>query len=144
MPDRGVPLYLEGIVHRLQVMLDAGEREKVVLTFMMEIVGMPPHELERFKSLPAFPARVAAAHTLPRELHATEEYQFERERLEELRVPTLLLLGGDSPELFKTAIEAWHAVLPSSQIVVLPGQRHIAIDTAPDLFVREVQAFLLN
>jgi pimeloyl-ACP methyl ester carboxylesterase len=32
--------------------------------------------------------------------------------------------------------------LPNSRIVVLPGQQHIAMDTAPDLFVPEVLAFL--
>src|SRR5258708_40058617 len=33
-------------------------------------------------------------------------------------------------------------MLPNSRILVLPGQQHIAMDTAPDLFVREVLAFL--
>ena len=54
----------------------------------------------------------------------------------------LLLLGGDSPPFFRTSIENWHAALPNSRIVVLPGQQHIAMDTTPDLFVREVAGFL--
>jgi hypothetical protein len=29
-----------------------------------------------------------------------------------------------------------------SRIVILPGQQHIAMETAPDLLVREVSAFL--
>jgi len=36
------------------------------------------------------------------------------------------------------------SALPASQVVVLPGQQHIAMDTAPDLFVREVKAFLIE
>jgi pimeloyl-ACP methyl ester carboxylesterase len=32
--------------------------------------------------------------------------------------------------------------VPSSELVVLPGQQHVAIDTAPELFAREVLAFL--
>ena len=103
---------------------------------------MPPHELEYYKTLPAFPARVAAAHTLPRELHAVQEYHVEPDRFQHLDVPTLLLLGGDSPSFFRQNIEAWHAALPNSRIVVLPGQQHIAMDTAPDLFASEVKAFL--
>ena len=34
------------------------------------------------------------------------------------------------------------AALPNSQVVILPGQQHIAMDTNPELFVREVQRFL--
>jgi hypothetical protein len=49
-----------------------------------------------------------------------------------------LLLGGDSPAYFKTAIEAVHAALPASQVRIMPGQQHAAINTAPEIFTREV------
>jgi pimeloyl-ACP methyl ester carboxylesterase len=142
LPLPGVPIYPEGIIDWLQGLVDADDRAGALTTFMREVVRMPPHELDLFKASPAFPARVAAAHTLPRELRAHEAYRFEAQRFEKLNVPTLLLLGGDSPQFFKTAIEAVNAALSNSRIVVLPGQRHIAIDTAPDLFAREVLAFL--
>jgi pimeloyl-ACP methyl ester carboxylesterase len=35
-----------------------------------------------------------------------------------------------------------HAALPKSRLVVLPGQQHTAMNTAPELFVREVLQFL--
>jgi len=144
LPLPGVPIYPEGTIERLQALLDAGDRPGVILTFMREVVRMPAHELELFQASPAFPARVAAAHTLPRELRAHEAYRFEPERFKNLNVPTLLLLGGDSPPFFKAAIDALHAALPNNHVVVLPGQQHIAIDTAPDLFAQEVLEFLLN
>jgi pimeloyl-ACP methyl ester carboxylesterase len=144
LPVQGVAIYPEGIIERLQSLLDADDPSGVLTTFMREVVRMPPHELELFKSSPAFPARVAAAHTLPRELRAHEAYRFEPVRFKKMNVSTLLLLGGDSPQFFKAAIEAANATLPNSRIVLLPDQQHIAIDTAPDLFVREVQAFLLE
>ena len=103
---------------------------------------MPPHEFELFRSSPAWSARVAAAHTLPRELRAHEQYRFKAERFHGLKTPTLLLAGGDSPDFFKAAIATVNAALPNSRVVVLPGQQHIAMDTAPELFVREVLAFL--
>jgi pimeloyl-ACP methyl ester carboxylesterase len=144
LPVPGVPIYPEGVIDQLQALLDAGDRASVVTTFMREIVRMPAHELDLFQSSPAFPARVAAAHTLPRELRAHEGYQFQPERFKQLSIPTLLLLGGDSPTFFKAAIEALSAVLPNSRTVVMPGQQHIAIDTAPELFVNEVLTFLLE
>jgi pimeloyl-ACP methyl ester carboxylesterase len=144
LPVPGAPLYPDGIVDRLQALLDAGDREAVVATVFREIVGMPPHEFELLKASPRFPAYMAAAHTVPRETRAEEGYRFEAARFTQLKVPTLLLLGSDSPEFFRTTIETWQATLPNSRIVVLPGQQHIAHVTAPDLFVRELQAFLLE
>ena len=61
-----------------------------------------------------------------------------------MNVPMLLLLGGDSPPLFRQASEAVDSALPNSTVVTLPGQQHIAMDTNPDLFVSEVLRFLLE
>ena len=144
LPIPGESIYPEGVIDRLEALLNAGDRAGVLTTFMREVVRMPAHELELFQASPAFPARIAAAHTLPRELRAHESYRFDPERFKHLTVPTLLLVGGDSPAFFKAAIETLHATLPNSRIVVLAGQQHIAIDTAPDLFAREVQMFLLE
>jgi len=94
------------------------------------------------KSLPNWPARVAAAHTISREMRAGEKYVFQPARFAGLRIPALLLLGGDSPPKFKRAIESVHAALPQSRVAVMPGQQHAAINTAPDLFLREVLGFL--
>ena len=55
---------------------------------------------------------------------------------------TLVMVGGDSPPRFKVAIDTLSATLPNCRVVVLHGQQHIAMDTAPDLFIREVLAFL--
>ena len=96
------------------------------------------------RSLPAWPARVALAPTISREMDAFESYvsNFDPARLNNLRTPTLLLLGGDSPALEKAAAEALDASLPDSRIVVMPGQAHIAQRTAPEVFAREVVRFL--
>jgi len=61
-----------------------------------------------------------------------------------MRVPTLLLLGGDSPARFKDAVEAVRAALPDARLAVMAGQQHTAMNTAPDLFLREILGFLLN
>jgi hypothetical protein len=59
---------------------------------MGEIVGMSPHELEVLRSSPAWPARLAAAHTLPREMRAEEAYHLAADRAGKLAIPILLLL----------------------------------------------------
>lgn len=144
IPVEGVPIYPSGAIERLEALLDAGDREGVVMTFMREVVRMPPPELELLRSSPAWPGRVAAAHTLPRELRAHERYRFRPERFRDLAVPTLLLLGGESPAFFRAAISTLEASLPNARVEILEGQQHIAMDTAPAAFVRAVVAFLTD
>lgn len=131
-----------GVVDRLEAMLEAGDREGVVATMLREVAGVPPEGVEYMRSLPVWEARVAAAHTIPRELRTGETYRFDPERFRNLAIPTLLLLGGDSPAIFEEASKAVSEALPNSRIVVMPGQGHVAIDTAPDLFTTEVLQFV--
>lgn len=137
-------LYSPGTVERLQGLLDTGDRDGVVSTFFREVVRAPDDELRMLRSLPNWPARVAAAHTIPREMRINDEYRFEPARFAAMRVPTLLLLGGSSPVMFKDAVEAVHAALPEARVAVMPGQQHTAMNTAPELFLSEVLNFLLE
>ncbi len=131
-----------GFIDQLQRDLDAGDREKVLTTFFREIVRVPPQELATLQSSPAWQGRIKAARTIVRELRAAKQYAFQPERYKTFATPTLLILGGDSPPPFKAAIDELHAAIPGSQIVVLPGQRHTAMDTGPALFTTEVIRFL--
>ncbi len=132
----------EGFADRLQALLDAGDREGVLATHYREDVGMTPDEFEQFRASPMWPARLASAHALPRELRAEERYVWDAQRFKNLYTATLLLLGSDSARDFKETTEAIHKALPKSRIAVMPGQQHIAMYTAPDLFLREVLTFL--
>ena len=94
------------------------------------------------RSLPAWEARLDAADTIPREELASREYVFDPARFRDLDVPALYLQGGDSSEPFKAAGEALRRALPDCRVVVMPGQRPAAMDTATDLFTAEVLSFL--
>jgi pimeloyl-ACP methyl ester carboxylesterase len=130
------------VVKELEVLLQAGKRDELVALFMREVAGLPPEQVELLRSLPAWEARIAAADTIPREERANREYAWDPDHFRELRVPTMYLLGGDSPEPFRLASEAVEQALPDCRIVVMPGQRHAAMDTATELFVTEVLSFL--
>jgi pimeloyl-ACP methyl ester carboxylesterase len=138
----GLPIYAPGLIERLQVILDKGEKASVVTTFLTEIVHMPEGEVNILQSQSSWSGRVAAAHTIPRELRAAEGYRFDPLQFKAFNVPTLLLLGGDSPAFFKAAIDVVHASLQSSRLVILPGQQHVAMNTAPDLFLNQVLTFI--
>jgi pimeloyl-ACP methyl ester carboxylesterase len=138
----GIEIYPSEAVTKIQAKLDAGDREGAVTTFLQDIARVPAHEMDILRAAPNWPARVAAAHTVLREMRGSNEYVFEPARFTGLTTPTLLLLGGDSPAFLHAAIEAVHAALPDSQVVIMPGQQHTAMNTAPELFTREVLQFL--
>ena len=142
----GTRLYPPEALDRVQSSLKAGDREGALTTFYRDIVLMSPEEIEMFRSLPLWPARVALAPTIPHEMRAFESYTFafDPAKLSNLRIPTLLLLGGDSPAIEKAAAEDLDAALPDSRIVVMPDQAHLAHRTAPELFAREVGQFLMQ
>jgi pimeloyl-ACP methyl ester carboxylesterase len=85
---------------------------------------------------------VAAAHTLPREARAEEEFRVDPERFRDLNVPTLLLLGEESPDWAREGTERIRAALPDARVAILRGQGHAAIMTGPQLVADEVARFL--
>lgn len=127
---------------RLEAILSTGDREEVLVTFLREGPRYPPDVIEAQRARPDWSDRLAFAHTLPRETQAVHRYVFDPERVADLRVPTLLLLGSESPPFFQQAIDALHGALPESEVVLLQGQHHNAMETAPELFAETVRRFL--
>ena len=138
----GEQIYPPGFIDRLDALLEAGDRDGVISAMFRDLVRMPQEEVEYLRSLPAWQARVAAAHTIPRELRAEEAYRFDPGRFKELGVPTLLLSGEDSPGYMAASDKAVDEVLPDSRIVVMSGQGHVAMDTGTELFTTKVLRFL--
>jgi pimeloyl-ACP methyl ester carboxylesterase len=130
------------VVERLQALLDADERDELLALFMREVAGLPDEQIELLRSLPAWEARLAAAHTIPREERANRLYAFDPDRFRHLDVPTLLLCGGDSPDAFGAAAEAVRGALRDCRVAVMPGQRHAAMDTGTDMFLAAALPFL--
>jgi len=136
------PLISEGTLDRLDALLNSGDLEGVLTTVMHDVIRIPGSDVESLRKSPTWNDRVGMAHTLPREFRAANAYRLVADRFRHLSTPTLLMLGGNSPSMFKEAIDALASALPRSHTVVLEGQQHIAIDTAPALFAQEVRAFL--
>lgn len=128
---------------RFMAYLRNDEPEKALL-MLYRLGGMSAAELDLLRSLPSWQARILAAHTIPREVLSVREYSFNPSRFRNLRTPTLFLQGGKTTAVYKAATETLHLSLPQSQFVILPGQQHDAAVTAPELFLQEVNCFLLG
>jgi pimeloyl-ACP methyl ester carboxylesterase len=139
----GMHIYSPEVVLKLEELLREGRREEVVSTFMREIVRVPEEQLRAMQSLPAWKGRVAAAHTIVREIsEPSNHYAFRTEKFRAMKVPTLLLLGSESPAYFKAIVDLVHKALSASQVALLAGQRHAAMDTGKEIFLKPVLEFL--
>jgi pimeloyl-ACP methyl ester carboxylesterase len=127
---------------RAKAFLDAGEQEQVLLLFYRDVLRMPEHQIAALQETARWSGKVSVAHTIPREQRALDRYVFAPERFVDMRTPTLLLIGGESPPFRRSDADILCAALPDSRIAVLPGQKHGAIQEAPALFAQEVLAFL--
>ena len=132
----------EEVLAEMEALIETGEREQALLLFLRDVVDMPQMELDAFRSAPNWPARVEAVHTVVREERARKAYEFDAAKFEALTTPTLLLVGSETAPVWKEGTEALNDALPNSRSVILEGQAHVAMNTAPELFVDEVIEFL--
>jgi pimeloyl-ACP methyl ester carboxylesterase len=131
----------EAWLARAQEQIAGGEREAVLVSFMTDIVGLPPDQLAALRGLPVWQARLNAVHTIPREFRAAVAYEFDRTAVSEVKIPVLLLRGSDTDwSAEPTAL--LEEALPDAHWIVMPGQQHVAMDTGKPQFLGAVFAFL--
>jgi pimeloyl-ACP methyl ester carboxylesterase len=118
------------------------DESAAVTAFMADALKMTPQDIEAAGRLGSWTKFIGHAARILRELETVERYIGQAKFFSNCSVPTLLLLGGDSPPQYRATAEALHSVLATSRIAVIENQRHAAISAAPDLFASEVISFL--
>lgn len=131
------------LLKRVDDLLAKGDREAALVLAYQEALGLSDEQLESIRAQPSWPARLAAAHTIPREGRAFSQVTFDPAKAGKITVPTLLLIGSESPIWGPQATEVM-AALPNARIAVLEGQGHVADLMAPELVVGALLPFLLD
>ncbi|HET7690667.1 MAG TPA: alpha/beta hydrolase [Nocardioidaceae bacterium] len=132
----------EETFREVESLLAADDRDQALTLFFRRIIGLPDEMIDAMRPTPIWAARLAAAHTMPREGRSAQGFQVDAEKLRGLGYPVLVLRGTESPAWLRSAAAAASEAIPGSSLVELEGQAHMAMDTAPDSFVREVVSFL--
>jgi pimeloyl-ACP methyl ester carboxylesterase len=137
-PDVPFPLPDE-----LDALIAQDRRDEALALFYQRILRMSPEVLEQSRVDPAWAARKAAAHTIPREMRAIEfSYRFDWNTASEIDRPTLFLQGEFTLPVMRASMAALHATLPTSQVAVLQGQGHGGLRTAPKQVADEILKFV--
>lgn len=134
-----------GVVARIERLIQDGEPEEAVATFLRDLVMLSPGEVKAMRTRPVWQALVASIDSHPRQMRALAAYEFDEERMSTLEVPTLLIRGSEttSPNL-KRSFDTLMATLPNRTEVVLEGQEHNAMDTGRERLAQAITEFLLD
>ncbi|KHL13390.1 alpha-beta hydrolase superfamily lysophospholipase [Mumia flava] len=141
-PDRADREVDEELLRAIEAPLAAGHPDEALRVFYRRMVRMTDAELDAVAADPAWPARVSTAATIPRELRAFGELAFDPAAAAAIRVPTLLLVGADSPDAIAADPDVVAAAIPDARIQLLPGQTHMAHVAGPDLLADAIVTFL--
>jgi pimeloyl-ACP methyl ester carboxylesterase len=142
VPDPQVYALPTGLEDRMDALLAEGKRDEVVETLFRELESMSDEDMEALRAAPSWPGRVAAAHTITREVRGETEALLDPEAAARIAGPVLLLTGANSSDPSKPDIEAVATALPNARIAVLEGQEHVADILAPKVFADHLLAFL--
>lgn len=131
------------VLARLEALREAGDYDGLLVTMFRDMADIPPEQIEMMRSQEdAWKVRLGNAPTVPRELRAGLDHEFQPEGYRKLQTPTLLMVGGESPDWELESANAIAEVLPDARVVELEGQGHLATYTAPEAFVEQVVSFL--
>ena len=72
----GISVVPHEYLGQIEELVEGGEREEA-LVYALGLFGLTHDEVERLKAAPTWPVRVAAAHTVAREVRAEESYRLE-------------------------------------------------------------------
>jgi pimeloyl-ACP methyl ester carboxylesterase len=142
VPDIADRTIAPHLTAELDQLLDQGQPERMLEAFYRAVVHMSDDEIATIKTSAAWPARVAAASTVPREIRAFCEQAFDAASAARITIPVLLMVGSDTPADIKADPDLVAAALPDGRLAVLPGQMHVAHLTDPEGFAAALLSFL--
>jgi pimeloyl-ACP methyl ester carboxylesterase len=123
-------------------LIAAGDRDAVVTVHLSRIINLPDEAIAKQRALTeGWAMRLGMAHTMPRELLALRGYEFDAARFSPLRAPLRVLVGEKSAAHSQATARALSQAVSGSELVVLAGQGHFAMLTAPALFAENLIDF---
>lgn len=141
VPTPAEPVASPELVERLHTLAARGDYDGVLRTFFDQVIEIPRERIEAMSAdREVWEAFLGNAPPLMRELDGILRYDIS-ERLSAIDVPVRFLLGEQSPSYYRPAAEALVRHLPRADLSVLPGQTHLAVEDAPELFAEAVIAF---
>src|SRR5215203_2074658 len=116
-------------LQRLEGMVASDRRGDAIRLFMRQGVGLPAVFVAMMRIMPAWSKLKAVAPTVIYDANIVDDYQKGRplpsDRWTSVTMPTLVAVGGKSPDWMRNAMRALAEVLSNARHSTLEGQTHI-------------------
>ncbi|MFC5060625.1 alpha/beta fold hydrolase [Actinomycetospora atypica] len=129
------------VLDRMDAQVAAGDPEGALVTGLRELVRVPDAAIEGMRRTPIWAGRVANAAVWSREGRELHRMPEGTAALVGLGVPTLMLLGTESPRHLHDSTHAVADALHHATVVELSGQEHAALQTAPTLVTEAILSY---
>lgn len=131
-------------VDRVTLMVSSGDIGRAMFSFLTEIIGLSPTDVEALRTAPAaYDILGVVRATMPREAEGLRTLDL-LESVKGVQCPITLLVGTKSPPWAHVVADALAGAAPTVEVVSLLGVGHEAIDTAPRQLVEELEHLLLH
>jgi pimeloyl-ACP methyl ester carboxylesterase len=124
----------EAVIERWEDLLAADQREEALTLFYRAVIGLPDSTIDQMRGTAIWHARIAAMHTVLREAKAANSFR-PAPSTAARTAPVRILVGEQTQPWLAAAAQAAHRALDGSDLEQIPGQGHVAMDTAPDQFI---------
>jgi len=141
-PAPGIPTVATATRGEAERRIAAGDRDGALSLMLTGVLGLDEAAVAGLRARPGWQTTLPMTETMPRELQAEEGWR--PSGYDDLVLPTLLLLGGASPDWAARWTSMAQAAIPSSRLQVLEGQGHLALSTAPELVAQAVIDFVFD
>ena len=129
-------------VERAIAQLGAGDRDGAVTTFLLEVAGVPPDDLQAFRSVPQmWDPTVALAETICREIRALADLDWDPTDFRSISAPAMHIAGELTEGLVYPTAQDISDALPHASQVTIAGQDHVAFALDPEGFAEVVLSF---
>lgn len=126
----GVPRPPKDMASQLAKLVASGRRGEAVELFQTRLVGIPEPVVAQLRHAPFRPALEAIAHTLVYDANVVGDLKVPAAQLQSIKVPTLVVYGGESPAFMANAAKALATELPQGHVRALEGQSHDIVPMA--------------
>jgi pimeloyl-ACP methyl ester carboxylesterase len=144
---QGRPPMPADFVEHVEALVGEGRRSDAVAYFMTEGIGVPAEFLEGMQADPSWAVMASYAHTLGydgRIVAGTQDGRPLPTDRWRIAVPTIAAVGENSEPFFHEGARALADLLPTARYLVLPGQDHSALWTAPGALVDSIAQTLVS
>ena len=142
VPDPSVYALPPGVEDRMDALLAKGDRDGAVDTLFRSLEAVSDEDMAALRAAPSWAGRVAAAHTVTREIRGETGAHLDPDVAARIRVPVLLLTGAASTDPSRPQAETVAAALADARVEVIEDQQHVADILQPEAFAARLVRFL--